>query len=537
MRAAYLGPPGTFSEEALLASATGTRRRRAASPSRRSPTSCSPCRRAAPSAGSCRSRARREGSVDATLDALAERRARRRDRRRGRCGPVRHALVARDGVALDDVAGRRVAPAGARAVRAVPALASCRTRARWRGRRPPRRCARRPSRAGEGWAAIGTPRAAELYGCDGAARRASRTTPATRRASSGSRRAGRRARGAGRATKTSLVFRGAGAGEPGWLVRCLSEFAFRGVNLTRIESRPRKDRLGDYLFFVDSTGAIGRRARRRGGRGPARPLRPGARPGLVSGGVSARTPRLHFALRPWAAVPPAPTGFAPLAEHQRRGRAAGRVLVLNATYEPINVCTVRRADVLLLKEKAEVIEHASWTLRSEHTQHAAADGDPAGDLREGPARHAPPQDHPPRRLRPRRLDVPVLRRALEPHRRPRHPALQGRLVGVGQHRRLVRAVQPAQGRPAARAGEHDPRAARRARRSPQVFIHVASPTIPAAWKQWLPDTSHSVTPSPAPAGASTLTARRRRSRLGTTKGARSTRRPSHDLHWTDPEPD
>ena len=32
------------------------------------------------------------------------------------------------------------------------------------------------------------------------------------------------------------------------------------------------------------------------------------------------------------------------------------MLVLNATYEPINVCTVRRATVLLLKSKAEVIE-------------------------------------------------------------------------------------------------------------------------------------------------------------------------------------
>jgi prephenate dehydratase len=39
-------------------------------------------------------------------------------------------------------------------------------------------------------------------------------------------------------------------------VRCLSEFAFRGVNLTRIESRPRKDRLGDYRFFVDLDGAM-----------------------------------------------------------------------------------------------------------------------------------------------------------------------------------------------------------------------------------------------------------------------------------------
>jgi 5-methylcytosine-specific restriction endonuclease McrA len=62
---------------------------------------------------------------------------------------------------------------------------------------------------------------------------------------------------------------------------------------------------------------------------------------------------------------PAPVGSAPLPEHQRRGRAHGRVLVLNATYEPINVCTVRRAVVLLLKDKAEVIEHADWELHSE----------------------------------------------------------------------------------------------------------------------------------------------------------------------------
>jgi hypothetical protein len=48
----------------------------------------------------------------------------------------------------------------------------------------------------------------------------------------------------------------------------------------------------------------------------------------------------------------------PLDEHRRRGRDGGRVLVLNATYEPINVCTVRRAVVLLLKEKAEVVDHA-----------------------------------------------------------------------------------------------------------------------------------------------------------------------------------
>ena len=40
------------------------------------------------------------------------------------------------------------------------------------------------------------------------------------------------------------------------------------------------------------------------------------------------------------------------------------MLVLNATFEPINVCTVRRAVVLLLKDKAEVIEHGDWQLHS-----------------------------------------------------------------------------------------------------------------------------------------------------------------------------
>jgi prephenate dehydratase len=50
------------------------------------------------------------------------------------------------------------------------------------------------------------------------------------------------------------VFWGAGSVAPGWLVRCLSEFAFRGVNLTRIESRPLKQGLGSYVFFLDCEG-------------------------------------------------------------------------------------------------------------------------------------------------------------------------------------------------------------------------------------------------------------------------------------------
>ena len=43
----------------------------------------------------------------------------------------------------------------------------------------------------------------------------------------------------------------------------------------------------------------------------------------------------------------------------------GRVLVLNATFEPINVCTVRRATVLVLKDRAEVLERADRDLHSE----------------------------------------------------------------------------------------------------------------------------------------------------------------------------
>jgi 5-methylcytosine-specific restriction endonuclease McrA len=44
----------------------------------------------------------------------------------------------------------------------------------------------------------------------------------------------------------------------------------------------------------------------------------------------------------------------------------GSVLVLNATFEPLSVVSVRRAVVLLLKEKAEIVEAAEAELRSEN---------------------------------------------------------------------------------------------------------------------------------------------------------------------------
>lgn len=56
-------------------------------------------------------------------------------------------------------------------------------------------------------------------------------------------------------SKTSIVFWGPGADRAGWLVLCLDEFGRRGINLTKIESRPRRERLGHYMFFVDLEGA------------------------------------------------------------------------------------------------------------------------------------------------------------------------------------------------------------------------------------------------------------------------------------------
>ena len=44
--------------------------------------------------------------------------------------------------------------------------------------------------------------------------------------------------------------------EPGALLAILTEFAVRGVNMTRIESRPTKKALGDYYFSVDVEGHV-----------------------------------------------------------------------------------------------------------------------------------------------------------------------------------------------------------------------------------------------------------------------------------------
>jgi prephenate dehydratase len=104
------------------------------------------------------------------------------------------------------------------------------------------------------WAAIGARSAAELYGCvvlrEGIEDAADNVTRFVWIAP-----AETAPRGEGD-WRTSLVFSELGADHPGALVEALQEFSSRGVNLSRIESRPLRQGLGRYMFFVDAEGAV-----------------------------------------------------------------------------------------------------------------------------------------------------------------------------------------------------------------------------------------------------------------------------------------
>lgn len=104
---------------------------------------------------------------------------------------------------------------------------------------------------GEGRAAIASLRAAEVYGLEVIAERIEdEDFNYTRFFVLG---AGEPPRGAG-AHKTSLVL--ATRHRPGDLVACLEEFPKNGINMTKLESRPRRDKPWSYLFYVDIDGHI-----------------------------------------------------------------------------------------------------------------------------------------------------------------------------------------------------------------------------------------------------------------------------------------
>jgi prephenate dehydratase len=103
------------------------------------------------------------------------------------------------------------------------------------------------------WAAIGSRAAAELYDCtilrEGIQDEADNVTRFVWIAPAGVE------PGPGESWKTSLVFSELGEDHPGALVNALREFSDREINLTRIESRPLRSGLGRYMFFCDLEGA------------------------------------------------------------------------------------------------------------------------------------------------------------------------------------------------------------------------------------------------------------------------------------------
>jgi prephenate dehydratase len=254
MRVGYFGPEGTFTHEALIAGGSGAEIEAVPLPTIYDTVMAVHSghveRALVPIENSL------EGSVNATLDALAM-----ETEDVGIVGevvhPIRHCLIARTELELEQievvVSHPQASAQCARFIRTrlpgAQVLAGSSTAE-----------AVRQVAAHDGpWAALGNRVAAERYGCH-VLRAGVEDVPdnETRFVWLGPAGAAPGLLGDDREPlgpwKTAIVFWGIGSEAPGWLVACLSEFASRDVNLTRIESRPRKQGLGRYMFFCDLEG-------------------------------------------------------------------------------------------------------------------------------------------------------------------------------------------------------------------------------------------------------------------------------------------
>ena len=254
MRAGYFGPEGTFTHEALIEAAGARELDLVPFPTIYDTVMAvhdgAVDRALVPIENSL------EGSVNATLDALAM-----ETEDVAIVGevvhPIRHCLIARTELELAEIQAVVSHPqANAQCARFI------RTRlpgARVLAGSSTAEAVRIVSEHDGPWAALGNRLAAERYGClvlrAGVEDVADNETlfvwlgPVS--AEPGGPGGNEQPRGP---WKTAIVFWGVGSEAPGWLVRCLSEFATREVNLTRIESRPRKQGLGRYMFFADLEG-------------------------------------------------------------------------------------------------------------------------------------------------------------------------------------------------------------------------------------------------------------------------------------------
>lgn len=242
----FLGPTGTWAEEALIA-ATGV----SADKTQSLPSVYDVIAAVAAgdvSQGIVPMENAIEGSVSATLDVLAFE-VENVHIVREVVHPIRHRLIASTRLQLEQIE---------KLISHPHAHAQCRRFIREKlpqaeivAANSTAEAVRIVSLSDEKWAAIGSSLAAESYGCsiieddiEDYSGNQTRfvllsTEPATQDEDS--------------RYKTSIVCTIA-HDQPGSLLQILQEFAHRYVNLTKIESRPSKKGLGDYVFFIDVEG-------------------------------------------------------------------------------------------------------------------------------------------------------------------------------------------------------------------------------------------------------------------------------------------